>query len=397
MIESVSNSGDGIGKCRVESGGDGSEGDWVVFVPYAITGEKVSVRISKNFKRYSQGSLARVLEASPHRVEPKCEYFTQCSGCQYQHMSGDHSREMKRSQVKDAMSRIGGMGAAELLAVSATVGAGGDYGYRTKLTPHLERRAGKTTVGFVGAAGALLDVRRCDIASEAINRRLTQARAELSAAEGGDVKETLLFRDCAQGVEVSGSRNVTETVGGIDFHFRAGDFFQNNRAVLPLLVEHLRRSATAGGMTHLVDCYCGSGLFSLALAGGFDRVYGVEVEASAVASARSNAQRGGIDNVSFLCASAERIFAGAVAALPRHTTAVIMDPPRSGADKAFIEQLLQFSPRRIVYVSCDPATQARDLKLLLAGGYRLEDATPFDMFPNTKHIECVATLVKHKL
>ena len=224
-IESVSNNGDGVGKCIVKNS-DGTEGGWVVFVPFTIAGETVSVRISKNNKRYSEGRLHRLIDTSPHRVEPQCPYFMQCSGCQYQHMSGNHSREVKGGQVRTALERIGGVDRGTLArVVRAVVGAGEHYGYRTKLTPHLERRGGRAVLGFIGTGGALVDVHRCEIASELINTKYAQTRQEQLALrseeeEGGDAKKTLLFRDCGNGVEVSGSRNVTESIAGVNFRFQ---------------------------------------------------------------------------------------------------------------------------------------------------------------------------------
>ena len=141
-----------------------------------------------------------------------------------------------------------------------------------------------------------------------------------------------------------------------------------------------------------MDAYCGSGLFSLTLASHFEQVSGVEVSETSCEWARRNAAANGITNATFLTASAEEIFAGIT--FDPHLTSVVIDPPRKGCSPEFISQLLDFSPARVVYVSCDPATQVRDLKLLGAGGYQLTDVQPFDLFPHTRHLECVMTLEK---
>jgi 23S rRNA (uracil1939-C5)-methyltransferase/tRNA (uracil-5-)-methyltransferase len=181
-----------------------------------------------------------------------------------------------------------------------------------------------------------------------------------------------------------------EVVDGVRFEFQAGDFFQNNPFILPDFVRHVVNEAVAGGARFLVDAYCGSGLFGICAARRFEEVIGVEVSASAVVKAGHNAQLNGLENCRFLAADAEQIFAQVTS--PPESTAVIIDPPRAGCSEGFLAQLMAFRPRTLVYVSCNPATQMRDLKQLNAGGYALRRVQPFDLFPQTKHLECVMTL-----
>ena len=172
--------------------------------------------------------------------------------------------------------------------------------------------------------------------------------------------------------------------------FLARDFFQNNPFILPRFATYVRDQARSTGARFLVDAYCGSGLFALAAAAAFERVAGVEVSESSVAFARENASANGIVNAAFTAGDASRIFAGL--GFPAADTAVVIDPPRKGCDAAFLEQLFAFRPRSVVYVSCDPATQMRDLKGFLSAGYQVTAVQPFDLFPQTRHLECVITL-----
>jgi 23S rRNA (uracil1939-C5)-methyltransferase/tRNA (uracil-5-)-methyltransferase len=174
--------------------------------------------------------------------------------------------------------------------------------------------------------------------------------------------------------------------------FLARDFFQNNPFILPAFASYVRDQAAASGARFLIDAYCGSGLFALVAAPKFIRVAGVEISESSVAFARENAAANGIANASFLAADAAAIFAGLD--FSPGETVVVIDPPRKGCDEPFLRQLFAFGPRTVVYVSCDPATQMRDLGGFLAAGYALTAVQPFDLFPQTRHLECVVSLRK---
>lgn len=193
--------------------------------------------------------------------------------------------------------------------------------------------------------------------------------------------------------------SIATTVNGLNFTYLAGNFFQNNYHVLPTMVDHVVQGAVgeaeggSGGsstkMTHLVDCYCGSGLFALSAAAHFEQVVGIEINQKAIEEASANAAANGISNSAFVAATAADIFSQ-IRDFPRDTTAVVVDPPRKGCSDEFLEQLYEFKPKRIVYLSCDPATQARDARGILedsGGGYRITSIQPFDLFPMTRHIE----------
>lgn len=382
-IDALTNLGAGVGRI------DG----WVVFVPFALPGELVKARVFRNDKSFSQADLVEVLDQSPDRVAAGCPLFGECGGCQYQHLDYAKQLAWKTRQVGELMQHM----AAITFPVNDCLATAQIWNYRSKITPHFEKgRDGDLgPIGFLsfGRRSQLVDVPQCPIAMEVINRELPAIREELRAnAHRYKRGATVLLRATEDRVETDFRATATEHVGGLKFQFLAGDFFQNNPFILPLFTGYVAAKAAAGGVRFLVDAYCGSGLFSLTLAGNFEQVAGVEVSETSCEWARKNAGSNNITNATFLTASAEAIFDHI--SFPADETAVVIDPPRKGCTPEFIEQLVKFSPARVVYISCDPATQVRDLKQLTAGGYRLEDVQPFDLFPHTRHLECVMTLVK---
>lgn len=385
-IEDLSNLGLGVG--RTESG-------WVVMVPFSLPTERVRARVFRNHANYSEADLLAVLTPSPERVEPRCALFGTCGGCQYQHLSVEGQHRWKQRQVTELLQRLGGLP----LEAEPTHPSPQAYGYRSKLTPHYDKpRKGAgfdpqcAPIGFLRfGRRSLIDVPTCPIATEAINAALPNARAEVRGRLGKLRKGgTLLLREVAEGVETDPRADVSHRLLGKVFFFTAGEFFQNNPFILPELVAYALEQASAPGMDYLVDAYCGVGVFALCGAERFEAVAGVEVSVAAVNWARSNARINAVTNAVFTVGQAEAIFAEI--AFPGERTAMIIDPPRAGCDRVFLDQLLAFAPARLVYVSCDPATQARDLKILVEGGYTVASVRPFDLFPQTRHIESVATL-----
>ncbi|MDP3851404.1 MAG: class I SAM-dependent RNA methyltransferase [Luteolibacter sp.] len=381
-IDSLTNLGSGVGRV------DG----WVVFVPFALPGEKVRARVYRNDKNCSHADLMEVLEASPDRVEPLCPLFGDCGGCQYQHLGYQKQLAWKTRQVGELMKHM----AAIEFPVNACLSTEQTWHYRSKITPHFDQpRDGVIgAIGFLanGQRFRLVDVPQCTIAMDEINAALPEIRAGIRAkAHTFKRGSTILMRATGDHVETDFRATATERVGGLTFHFLAGDFFQNNPFILPAFTGYVAKQASAGGARFLVDAYCGSGLFALTLAKHFEKVAGVEVSETSCEWARKNASANQIANAVFLTASAEHIFSDIN--FPGPECAVVIDPPRKGCTPEFIGQLVKFKPSRVVYVSCDPATQVRDLKLLETGGYRLADVQPFDLFPHTRHLECVMTLV----
>jgi len=370
---------------------------WVVMVPFTLPGEKVRVRIYRNHKNYSEADLLAVISPSPHRITPACGLFGRCGGCQYQHLTYAEQLKWKRQQVEELLKYMAGVE----VAVAPVIGSPRELGYRSKITPHFQawskdRAMGEpAAIGFLkqGSRFEIVDVPQCPIATPEINAKLPEIRAKTQARlAAGEYKRdaTLLLRHAQEGVITDYDAVIHEQVGALKLHFLARDFFQNNPFILPAFTGYVREQAAASGAKFLVDAYCGSGLFALSCAPAFERVTGIELSATSVKFATENAAANGITNATFRAGDAAQIFAGLEFAPT--DTAVVIDPPRKGCDELFLGQLFAYGPRAVVYVSCDPATQMRDLKGFLAAGYRLTAVQPFDLFPQTRHLECVITL-----
>jgi len=419
-IETLTNTGSGLGRL---------EGGWVVMVPHTIPGEKVKVGIHRNYNNYSEATLLEVIEPALGRVDPPCQHFGVCGGCQYQHMSIETQRDWKRRQVEEVLQKLGGI----TFPVNEVFGTDNIYGYRSKLTPHYDipREGEDPAIGFQRMTmptvyhlikrntdlfsiprQRLLDIDECKIATDAINERLKPLREETvekvrkqmngelpietkkkkkgrKKFAGRPQGATLLLRDTLHGVETDQKKDVYEKVEGLTFEFKAGEFFQNNPYVLPHMISHVLNKAQAPGVTHLIDAYCGGGLFCLSASPRFEQCAGIEISEASIESAKKNAELNGLKNCKFLAGTAANIFANVT--FPASETSIIIDPPRKGCDQQFLDQLFAFNPARVVYVSCDPATQARDAKSFIEAGYSILDVQPFDLFPQTRHIENVIT------
>jgi tRNA/tmRNA/rRNA uracil-C5-methylase (TrmA/RlmC/RlmD family) len=442
-IVTLTNLGSGLGRIPIATPQSAARDShtpssgWVVMVPFTLPGERVRARVFRNHKNFSEADLVEVLSASPDRVTPRCPLFGRCGGCQYQHLSYAAQLEWKRRQVAELLQHMAGIE----FAVAPVVASPRDYHYRSKITPHFNApraspmhglefgvrslepgssdpsrsdsetpnskletphspaagsgRAPAVPIGFLrqGTRFDIVDVPHCPIATEAINVRLGAVREAVHAKQESYTRgATLLLREASGEVTTDYEAIITETVGELKLHFLARDFFQNNPFILPAFTRYVREQAAVTGATFLVDAYCGSGLFALTAASAFQRVAGVEISESSVRFARENAAANGISNATFTTGDAAAIFATLDAAFAASETVVVIDPPRKGCDESFLRQLFAFGPRGVVYVSCDPATQMRDLRLFLEAGYVLTGAQPFDLFPQTRHLECVLTL-----
>ena len=334
-----------------------------------------------------------VLEKSPDRVEPGCPLFGECGGCQYQHLSYEKQLEWKTRQIKELLKHMAG----EEREVNFCESSKQIWNYRSKITPHFDKpKDGEVKeIGFlrVGRRNEILDVERCPIAMDEINAALPEVHADLRA-NGKQFRRgaTILLRATQGRVERDPKAIAREEVDGVKFDFVAGEFFQNNPFILEKFTGYVGEKALAGGAKYLVDAYCGAGLFGLCLARRFQKVMGVEVNEAGAKWATSNVALNNFENVSILQADAEAIF-GKIDTPPSET-AVVIDPPRKGCTPEFLGQLVAYGPQRIVYVSCDPATQVRDYKILREAGYSLAEVQPFDLFPHTRHVECVMVLVR---
>jgi 23S rRNA (uracil1939-C5)-methyltransferase len=331
-------------------------GGMVVFVPFTAPGDTVAVEITKKKKTFAEGRATRVLSPGPDRVTPPCQYFGECGGCAYQHLRYEAQLAAKSSQVEQTLRRVGKL---TDVPMQPMIGSPNPYGYRNRIRVH--RVHGVT--GFFGhESRELVDIAQCLIAEPAVNKALQRLRN--SKVEDGDYS--------------------LRAPGG------GGPFFEQvNEAVTRLLVELLDRTLRSGQQL-LVDTYCGGGRFAHALAGHAEKVIGIETSAAAIEYARKQAGPG----ESYAQGDVADHLGDVLAAHDAARTSVILDPPPEGVGPRVLDLLLAAAPSEIAYVSCNPATLARDLAALTKA-YRLTAVTPLDMFAQTAEIEVCAHLVRN--
>jgi tRNA/tmRNA/rRNA uracil-C5-methylase (TrmA/RlmC/RlmD family) len=346
--------------------------DFVVFVPFVALGEKVEAEVTEVKKRFARARLLQVLQSVPERVEPQCRYFGQCGGCQYQHLDYQAQLQLKHKQISDLFQRIGKFGPG---LISPVVPCPQPYGYRNRIMIRSQWDKFKQglNIGFIRADSRLVvDVEECKIAEPPLNEQIRQVRAH--PPPKGGLKVVLRIRP--EGWEVP-----------------PDSFFQNNFFLLPKLVEVVRERLQAGGVRHLADVYCGVGFFSLELADLVEAFVGIELDQLAIKAARRNAAARGRANGEFRAGTAEALLPEALGRFTPEATAVLLDPPRKGCQPETLELLRRVKPAQIIYVSCHPATMARDLNVLCAEDvFNVARVIPLDMFPQTSHVECVADL-----
>jgi tRNA/tmRNA/rRNA uracil-C5-methylase (TrmA/RlmC/RlmD family) len=351
--------------------------DFVIFVPFVALEEEVEVEITEVKKRFARAKLLRVLKPSPHRVEPLCPYFGDCGGCQYQHVSYPKQIEIKHKQIVDLFQRVGRFSRD---VIAPVLPCPEPYGYRNRvmIRSQWDKFKQGLNIGFIRADNRLvIDIEACKIAEPAINQQIRHVRAH--PPPKGGIKVTL--RIPPEGWEVP-----------------AHSFFQNNFFLLPKLVETVRDCVGQSGVKFLVDAYCGVGFFSLELADLVEWFVGVELDAPAIKAARKNAAHRNRRNGEFIIGATEEFLPNILARFRPEETVILLDPPRTGCPAPSLELLRQARARQIIYVSCHPATLARDLNVLCSGGvFELTRVIPLDMFPQTQHVECVADLRSARL
>jgi 23S rRNA (uracil1939-C5)-methyltransferase len=379
-----------------------------VFVPFCLPGERVRIRLVEDKEHFARGRVVQVLEASPERVAPRCKHFEVCGGCHYQHLSYAGQLRAKTEILRDQLVRIGHL---QNPPVAPAIGGTSPWNYRNHIQFQLTA-TGK--LGFVGAnsvrdAGEVIAIEECHLPEEAINSlwpelefepQTTIDRVAIRAGSDGDLMLVLqsdspsvpeleieapisiahVFADDV--VVQAGEDHIRLQVSGRNFRVSPTSFFQVNQAVAEKMVEHVLDSVPAAIET-LIDVYCGVGLFSAFLAPRCSRLIGIEASAPACEDFAANLDE--FDNVELYEDAAERV----LPALDIKPDAVLVDPPRAGLERGALDALVKLAPKTIVYVSCDPATLARDAARLDKAGYRMESVTPFDMFPQTYHIESI--------
>ena len=364
----------------------------VVFVEYGIPGERVIARVKDERPSYLEASTFQVLDASPRRVEPRCQYFGRCGGCQLQHIDYAEQLRLKTNVVREQLQRIGHF---EQPPLREMIGMDDPWAYRNhmRFTARLE--------GYVGfmerGTHRFLKVEQCPIAIDAVNEVLTDVQDATTGTrqiairmgeQSGEllVQPKLEWRPGQQGTTESGQPWYNERLLGRDFRISSAAFFQVNTRQAERLAQLVIERVTAVAPTVAVDAYSGVGTFAALLAEHVPQVVAIEESAAATADAKLNFD--GLYNVEMVAGLVEDV-------LPDFTPApdvVMIDPPRAGMRREVVDGLLASRTTRVVYVSCDPATLARDVRLLVDGGFDLTGVQPIDMFPQTQHIECVTVL-----
>ena len=346
QIEDVAFGGNGVGR---DSGK-------AVFVPFTIDGERVAARITREKKNFAEAELRNVIAPSEHRATPKCPYFARCGGCSYQHMSYEHQLAVKQRQVEQALRRIGRIPNPPMQPI---IPSPATYEYRNRITVHAE----DGVVGYYRRdAHRLIDVERCPIAAPEVNAQLADLRARRP-------------RDGHYTLRAHGGPRVFE---------------QTNDDVAEAMARLVESLLPSGQL--LIDAYCGSGFFTKRLAQNFKRVIGIEWDVHAVAAARESVE----PNESYIAGDVDAEFDRQLRAADCATTSVVVDPPATGLGATVRDSLTRHLPAALVYVSCNPATLARDLGELQKR-FTIASVTPLDMFPQTAEIECVTHLVPQDL
>jgi len=420
---------------------------YVMFVRGGVPGDRLRVTVTEARGRFGRGAIQDVLEASPDRVEPPCPYFGRCGGCRLQHIAYPAQLAFKERQVRECLTRLGGLPPFELRPI---VAAPEVFGYRNKMEFTVAGAGPAIGLHAAERYDVVLDIERCLLQSDTMNTLLDELRRQvrtralsvwdqqtergllrfLTLREGRrtgqamvnvvasapdvatlmPVAEALRARvpqtasvllnvnakkaSVAVGSEehlLLGRDQITETLSGVDFAVSANSFFQTNTVQADRLFALVAEACVLDGSETLMDLYSGTGAISLLLARRARHVYGIELAEAAVADAIRNARANGIDNCTFLAGEVRHVLPTLMRDGIR-ASVVVADPPRAGFHPKALGALVALAPARIVYVSCNPSTLARDVGELVRQGYRLEWVQPVDMFPQTPHIEAVARL-----
>lgn len=442
-IHELSSTGDGLGMVA------GSEQVYVV--PFTVPGDTARIKVIRHVRGegHSQADFLSVVKPSPLRDDTrvKCQYFSQCGGCQFQML--DYAEQLRRKKriVVKAYANFANLPAELLPSIDDTIGSPLQYGYRTKLTPHFDgppgyrpSKRGKNPrtpfpacpdIGFMQKGRRkVLDIEDCPIGTEAVRLGNTRERKRMQDEYTNYQRgATLLLRENTarhpkdseaataelapytvksesgdfvdvKSCETDSKATTTEYIGDYIFTNPAGSFFQNNNSILPVFTSYIRDRIlpqTGTPIKYLIDAYSGSGLFTITLSSVFQHSVGIDIAGASIDYARKNAALNGLgeDRCRFIAADAGELFQSVT--YDADETVVVLDPPRKGCDASFLAQLRRFGPRRVLYVSCNVHTQARDVGVLVRGEgegrrYEIESLVGFDFFPQTGHVEGVAIL-----
>ncbi|KAL1622836.1 tRNA(m5U54)methyltransferase [Diplodia seriata] len=457
-VQEISSTGDGLALAP--------NSKQVFVVPFTSPGDKVKAKVIKHFTKqgYTLTDFVQVVSPGSLRNDSlvNCKYFSSCSGCQFQMLPYEAQLAHKKTIVEKAYKNFSDLSPELVPPVADTISSPLQFGYRTKLTPHFDGPPGKKRsdgrkgirrtfeevppIGFMKKGTRhTLDIEDCPIGTDAVRMGMQSERKRVAADLDKYAKgATILLRESTKRLpkdpapqpradavlEDRGAHfhektcvtdqkgRTTEYIDDFQFENPAGAFFQNNNSILPTFTQYIRDHILPAGtdpadpnrpIKHLIDAYSGSGLFTITLSQMFTRSLGIDISASSIEFASTNARLNGLasDHAAFIAADAANLFASID--FPAAATAVVVDPPRKGCDDLFLRQLLRYSPARVVYVSCNVHTQARDVGVLVngmegvdggfgagKGVYEIESLVGFDFFPQTGHVEGVAVLRRRK-
>ncbi|MDN5303079.1 MAG: rRNA (uracil1939-C5)-methyltransferase [Thermoanaerobacteraceae bacterium] len=436
-IDGMAHEGQGVGRIN----------GMAVFVEGALKGEKVKARVDKTARDYAIAHVESILVPSPERIAPPCPYAGRCGGCMLQHLSYRGQLEFKTQKVKDSLERIGHI----QTVVHDTIGMSEPWRYRNKAQYPVGEDNGQAVLGFyekrthniVPSGSCMIQHGVSDEAARVVREWVDRYHVSVYTEEkhagllrhvvtkvgirtgevmvilvvnGDEIpyeKELIeLLRQRIQGFKslilnkndrktnvIMGSKNtvifgspyIYDSIGDIKFSLSPLSFFQVNPVQVEILYNKALEYAGLTGKETVIDTYCGIGTITLFLARKARKVYGIEIVGQAVQDARHNAEINGINNVEFIEGAAEDVMPELVRKGNR-ADVVVMDPPRRGCDEKLLQAAIAMAPRTIVYVSCNPATLARDLRFLEDHGYETKEVQPVDMFPHTYHVECVVSI-----
>ncbi len=446
-LDIISMTADGSGVGKTDDG-------IAVFVPQSAVGDKLSVKILKTKKTYAFGKIESIITPSKDRENPDCLYFNKCGGCAYRHITYDAQKKIKEQKVKDAITRIGGIDENK---IKPLICSDKHKRYRNKAQfPVGTDKDGNITLGFYAFhSHRIIDCYDCmlqpeifktvmDITRDFMTETNQQPYMETTGkgklrhlyirygektdelmvcyvVNGNGLKhEDWLVERLKRGLPnlksvvininrdktnvILGDRNrvifgqgfIYDKLCGFTFKISPLSFYQVNRETAEILYNKAKEYANLKGDEVLFDLYCGTGTIGLSMAKDCKQLIGVEIIADAIEDAKENARINNINNAEFICGSASE----AALMLEKENIkpdVVIVDPPRKGLEKNLIEAITRIKPKRVVYVSCDPATLARDLKIFSEQGYHTQEITPVDMFPGTSHVECVVLMSKNNI
>lgn len=380
-----------------------------VFIPFALPGETLLVRLVEEKERYARAEICQILQPSEKRVHPRCPHFQQCGGCHYQHMPYPEQLRVKEEILKDQLVRVGKV---ENPPVKPIQPSPKPWNYRNQVQFHI---AEDGRPGFMKhRSNQVFPIEECHLPEEELNEIWPAFQFEhipgldrvvLRSGEDGQDALLILESDAEEAFEFSLDLPLSAVLQGpggeiilagddftiipvLDFPFvvSAGSFFQTNTRLTEILIESLLEKLPLTEETLLLDIYCGVGLFSVFLAPLVKQVIGIESNSSAAEDFLFNL--GDYENVELYDLPAEEVLPG----LDIRPDIILLDPPRSGLSRIVLDRVVELAPDTIAYVSCDPATLARDVGRFRKGGYQLLEATPFDMFPQTYHIESLSIL-----